>query len=102
MTAQEAPAGLAVDSAAASPPPAKGKPGRTPAEARAAGLVALTVPDRPSAKVETVLGLVPWSNWCRKEAERVRACGKLAEIVKDENGKLSVWVSPSPHLKPEA
>lgn len=81
-------------------PPAVVVP-RTSAEARSAGLVALTLPDRPSVEVETVLGRVPWPDWCGREAERVRRSGRQAVIVKDADGKMSVWVSPSPHLKPE-
>jgi hypothetical protein len=76
-------------------------PPRTPVEARHAGLVALTTPDRPSAKLETVAGLVLWMDWCRGEAERVRQSGRQAAIVKDSDGRVAVWVSPSPHLKPE-
>jgi len=74
---------------------------KSAAEARAAGLVPITSADRAAGKVETINGTVSWLAWCRAEARRIRGVGRQAEIVKDEEGKLALWVSPSPHLRKE-
>ena len=71
------------------------------AEVRSAGLVRITTADRAVAKIETVNGTVSWLAWCRAEVRRIRGVGRQAEIVKDAENKLALWVSPSPHLRKE-
>lgn len=75
---------------------------RAPADARKDGLVPLTMSDKAGAEVETVTGRRRWLDWCKAEADRIRKAGRTAEIVKDVDDKYALWVSPSPHLKPES
>ena len=62
-------------------------------EAKKAGLIAMTVDDRPGTKIQTAYGERLWLDWCQREVQRLRGVGRQAEIVTSTKG-CAVWVSP--------
>lgn len=75
----------------------------TKKEAKDAGLVAMTVDERPLFRIMTTEGELLWSKWCQREVERLREKGRKAEVVVDataEGEGWSVWVSALPPPPP--